>query len=93
MKDLWLAHAVRTRWDGSPGCAARAGQLPVLGVDRPITAEAPAQLLAGRGHGCLRWAVIGVPRQDWARSGLVGYLAGLPTGQVWTGSPVAAQWR
>jgi hypothetical protein len=34
-----------------------------------------------------------VPRQDWVQSALVCYLAGLPTGQVWTGSPVPAQWR
>ena len=35
----------------------------------------------------------GYRARDWVQSGLVRYLAGVPIGQVWTGSPVSAQRR
>ena len=51
-------------------------------------ARARTATLAHAGEGCKSWST-----SASLQAGVVCYLAGLATGQVWTGSPVSAQWR
>src|SRR6516165_11294529 len=59
---------------------------------RPARTYATPQLLRGPGGLLLAPGLVG-RRARWRGCGVVCYLAGLPRGQVWTGSPVSAQWR
>ena len=41
----------------------------------------------------LRGFICGYRAGHWIQSRVVFYPAGVPIGQVWTGSPLSAQWR